>query len=132
MRSFLAYYNHMTQQLRHISDQPIYLTLLSDEYRLGARLVLEKDSENEHDDEAIIVNEQPGSVLDIDDDMVPDGGLCCPEPTPAYVANSTKTVARGTYSAGRIYDKFDRFLEVEVLFILRGASIVRVLGEPVN
>ena len=43
-----------------------------------------------------------------------------------YVANSTKTVVRGTFSAGRIYDKMAYRHTVEVMFKLHdGKAIAR-------
>ncbi len=37
--------------------------------------------------------------------------------TIAYVANSVRTVVKGTMSAGRIYDKFGEDCEIEVIFV---------------
>lgn len=54
--------------------------------KVGDTLALIKDLDNSYDDEAI-------AVYDKDETKI------------GYVANSTDTVARGTYSAGRIYDK---------------------------
>ena len=44
-----------------------------------------------------------------------------------YVANSISTVVRGTNSAGRIYDKFERAARARVLFIFHKAAIARVV-----
>lgn len=57
-------------------------------FRIGELLKIGKDTDNTYDDEAIAVYQELG--------------VKC-----GYVANSVDTVARGTYSAGRIYDKFD-------------------------
>ena len=53
-------------------------------FRVGDKLDLKKDEDNPYDDEAIAVYK--------------DGYKC------GYVANSAYTVARGTYSAGRLFD----------------------------
>ncbi len=44
-----------------------------------------------------------------------------------YVANSISTVVRGTNSAGRIYDKFERAARARVLFIFHKVAIARVV-----
>lgn len=44
-----------------------------------------------------------------------------------YVANSTSTVVRGTNSAGRIYDKFERTARARVVFIFHKTAIARVV-----
>ncbi|MGM9986276.1 MAG: HIRAN domain-containing protein, partial [Bacillaceae bacterium] len=55
--------------------------------KVGQKLKLKKDRDNEYDDEAIMVElESIGKI--------------------GYVANSPHTVAKGTRSAGRIYDTF--------------------------
>ena len=51
----------------------------------------------------------------------------CPEVDFMYVANSISTVVRGTNSAGRIYDKFERAARARVLFIFHKAAIARVV-----
>lgn len=107
----------MAIECRPISDQSIYLTILTDEVAIGGRLILEKDQNNHYDTEAIVV---------VEDDC--DDYSCCFS-SDVYVANSVNTVARGTYSAGRIYDKFDGQLLVQVRFVVRGCAIVEVLGE---
>lgn len=81
--------------------------------QVGDSVILLKDPKNEYDDEAIAVftvhKEQLG-----------------------YVANSTRTVAKGTYSAGRLYDKFDHYVVGVVQFILRNTAIVEVMLEDVQ
>lgn len=47
--------------------------------------------------------------------------------TVGYVANSTSTVYRGTYSAGRIYDKIEDAAFAEVAFITHSSVIAAVL-----
>ena len=58
---------------------------------------LKKDYENPYDDEAIAAYRNGSKV--------------------GYVANSVSTVCRGTYSAGRIYDRFDKEAECVVRFV---------------
>ena len=48
--------------------------------------------------------------------------------TVGYVANSTGTVYRGTYSAGRIYDKIDDLAFAEVAFITHSSVIAAVIS----
>jgi len=45
-----------------------------------------------------------------------------------YVANSIHTVAKGTYSAGRLYDKFDRIAYAKIWFITEKVAIAEFLG----
>lgn len=120
-----------SSHLRPISDQPIFVTILSDDFLPGAVLSLTKDGENEYDDEAIVVNYDPPGAFD-NDAIIPGSGYDCMPPTTAFVANSVKTVARGTYSAGRLYDKFEGVLEVKVRFVVHRATIAEVLGERTN
>ena len=47
--------------------------------------------------------------------------------TVGYVANSPNTVYRGTYSAGRIYDKMENVAYAEVAFITHSSVIAAVL-----
>ena len=51
----------------------------------------------------------------------------CIIPDNIYVANSINTVVRGTSSAGRIYDKFDRKARARILFILHKTAIARIV-----
>ncbi|MBQ6630462.1 MAG: HIRAN domain-containing protein [Methanobrevibacter sp.] len=44
-----------------------------------------------------------------------------------YIANSTKTVTKGTMSAGRIYDKIDNISFCEVKFVSKDSVIAKVL-----
>ena len=74
-------------------DKSIYITINHlDDYlpvmnlRVGDILTLKKEPDNPYDDEAIAV-------------YTKENYKC------GYVANSVSTVARGTYSAGRAYDK---------------------------
>jgi hypothetical protein len=56
--------------------------------KVGETVCLVKEPDNEYDDEAIMVKNKKGEQV-------------------GYVANSTKTVTKGTYSAGRLYDKME-------------------------
>ena len=47
--------------------------------------------------------------------------------TVGYVANSPNTVYRGTYSAGRIYDKMENVAYAEVAFITHSSIIAALL-----
>ena len=90
-----------------MEDRNIYITIdhLDDfEYtsilRPGDRLVLKKDKENIYDDEAIIVYKENKTKI-------------------GYVANSVHSVARGTYSAGRLYDRMEDESSCTVRFVLQ-------------
>lgn len=76
----------------------------------GRIIRLVKDKDNEHDEEAICVE------LPYIDKI-------------GYVANSPNTVAKGTYSAGRVYDLFDDDAYAQVLFITH-ASVICALIIP--
>ena len=98
-------------------DKEIYVTInhLDDfgglsNLRVGNELFLKKDRDNPYDDEAIAVCD--GSDVRI-----------------GYVANSTCTVARGTYSAGRLYDLLKDKGRCTVGFILGDAVIARYNGQ---
>ena len=76
-------------------------------YRVGQELELRKDKDNLYDDEAIaIFNES---------------NLKC-----GYVSNSVGSVARGTKSAGRIYDKIGDRAKCDICFITDQLLIARV------
>ena len=57
-------------------------------FKIGSILKLIKEPDNSHDSEAIRVEMRYAGKV-------------------GYVANSTKTVVRGTMSSGRVYDKID-------------------------
>ncbi|KEF39345.1 HIRAN domain-containing protein [Schinkia azotoformans MEV2011] len=80
----------------------------SEIFRVGQIVRLVKDFENSYDDEAIAVELEPFGKV-------------------GYVANSTSTVARGTKSAGRIYDSFDDERYGLIRFILKGDAIVELI-----
>jgi len=94
---------------------PIYITIVGINHYFGAEIFkidqnikLKKDYNNPHDDEAIRVEiESIGKV--------------------GYVANSTHTVAKGTRSAGRIYDTFTDSCDGKVKFIVKDRVIAEIL-----
>ena len=67
--------------------------------RIGDELILKKDKDNYYDDEAIAA-------------YTKDNYKC------GYVANSVHSVARGTYSVGRVYDCIEDETRCCVRFIL--------------
>ena len=79
-------------------------------YKVGRRVRLVKDKDNEYDSEAILV-ELP--YID----------------TIGYVANSTHTVYDGTQSAGRMYDRIGDVACAEVMFITHSGVIAKVVPE---
>ncbi|MFO7612475.1 MAG: hypothetical protein R6W99_08360 [Clostridia bacterium] len=78
-------------------------------FKVGQELLLRKDYDNRFDEEAV------EAVLESVDGIV------------GYVANSCHTVARGTRSAGRIYDKFEDRCRCKVSFILNGNVIAELI-----
>ncbi len=76
-------------------------------FRVGQKLTLRKDHDDPYDDEAIAVFNENGSRC-------------------GYVSNSVSTVARGTYSAGRVYDEFEEEAECIVRFITEDILIGEV------
>jgi len=84
----------------------MYITInhLEPDYlRPGKNLVLRKDRSNQYDDEAV---------------MVLDGSTRI-----GYVANSACTAARGTCSAGRLYDRIGDESSCRVLFVMEECAI---------
>lgn len=73
----------------------------------GDQITLKKELNNPYDDEAIVVKSASGIKI-------------------GYVANSVCTVARGTYSAGRIYDQIDEEAEGRICFVLEESAIASV------
>ncbi|WP_416325199.1 hypothetical protein [[Eubacterium] hominis] len=78
-------------------------------FLVGQILYLEKDEYNEFDDEVIRVMSDANVIY-------------------GYVANSVYTVARGTKSAGCIYDTFEHVQKIEVNFI-NGNSVIAEFEE---
>ena len=76
-------------------------------FKVGQKIILKKDFQNKYDEEAIQAElEMAGKV--------------------GYVANSYQTVAKGTRSAGRIYDTFGTECTGEVAFIVNDTVIVKL------
>ena len=95
-------------------DKSIYITINHlDNYlpvmnlKVGDILTLKKEPDNIFDDEAIAV--------------YTENSFKC-----GYVANSVSSVARGTYSAGRIYDIIDVEQRSTICFITDDEAIARV------
>ncbi len=88
-----------------MNEKEIYITINHlDDFestsfiKAGDQLILKKDKNNLYDDEAIIVYKESVKA--------------------GYVANSVHSVARGTYSAGRLYDKIGDEAECTVRFVM--------------
>lgn len=123
-------------------NKSIYTTLITEDAAVGDRFVLRKASHDLCDDEAIgatlilsglEVQVEEGAASESSKSKKTQKAKESQTLTLAddfcYVANSVKTVARGTYSAGRLYDQFDKYLVVAVEFTLCGFAICKVLGE---
>lgn len=119
-------------------NKSIYTTLITEDAAVGDRFVLRKATNDLCDDEAIGATLVLSGLEDLSGetkakakknaDTEPAQALTLADDF-CYVANSVKTVARGTYSSGRLYDQFDKYLVVEVEFTLCGFAICKVLGE---
>lgn len=97
-----------------------YITITGMEYYFGNKVFkvgdvinCEKEFDNDYDEEAIKV-------------MMKTFGKV------GYVANSSHTVAKGTKSAGRIYDKVGDKFFVTVCFVTGGSVIAEVLKRDEN
>ncbi len=82
-------------------------------FRTGDELRIVKDHENDFDDEAIKVEAV---------------GLG----TVGYVANSVRTVYKGTASAGRIYDKIDETATIRVMFVTHSSIIAELVAKEIT
>lgn len=115
-------------------NKSIYTTLITEDATVGDRFVLRKASHDLCDDEAIGATLVLSGLENSADDAkskskkADEQALTLADDF-CYVANSVKTVARGTYSAGRLYDQFEKYLVVAVEFTLCGFAICKVLGE---
>lgn len=128
-------------------NKSIYTTLITEDAAVGDRFVLRKASHDLCDDEAIgatlVLSGLEGTSKDAPSETkaktkkaanasastnTTEQALTLADDF-CYVANSVKTVARGTYSAGRLYDQFEKYLVVAVEFTLCGFAICKVLGE---
>lgn len=91
--------------------EKIYFTITGMDYfhgqsflKPGMRVKLEKEPENKHDKEAIIVSVEG---------LGPIG----------YVANSSRTVKGDSYSAGRLYDHFKKKTVGKVKYVVDYGAI---------
>ena len=73
---------------------------------------LKKENDNQYDDEAILAYDKRDSKS-------------------GYVANSVDTVARGTYSAGRLYDTFEQECECVVRFMMDDCLIAEIVDDVI-
>jgi len=97
-----------------IHDDKIYVAITGTKHYFGTDFMkpgqlvhLKKEPDNLHDQEAIRAA------------MTPIGTI-------GYVANSTHSVPRGCWSAGRIYDKFEEHVTGIVRFVVKDLVIVEV------
>ncbi len=79
-------------------------------FRPGMEVFLRKDPENLYDDEAVIVYGKEGRKY-------------------GYVANSVGTVARGTHSAGYVYEKIKDNAKCIVRFVTQEEAIAEIMNE---
>lgn len=122
-------------------SEPVYITLISmrsskTNLRVGDYVLLTKEIDNGYDDESISAelidqelsaNEKGMVVEQADEDPnMTDETSCEIILDEIYVANSVSTVVRGTWSAGRIYDKFSDKARAQVVFTFRNMAIGRV------
>ncbi len=77
-------------------------------FELDQQLILCKDYKNDYDTEAI-----KAGTLSLG--------------TVGYVSNSVWTGVKGTYSSGRLYDKFEDYIKAKVILILGKAVIAEIL-----
>lgn len=89
--------------INHIDDFCGYTHL-----RVGDILSLKKEPDNEYDDEAIAVYDKNQTKI-------------------GYIANSVSSVARGTYSSGRVYDRVENESKCIVCFITEECAIGSVI-----
>lgn len=80
-------------------------------FEIGRTIKLVKEKDNEYDHEAIKAT-------------LPYVG------TIGYVANSVHTMYRGTYSAGRLYDKMGDFAYAKVMFVTH-SSVIAVVSDEI-
>ena len=77
-------------------------------FKIGSHIRLVKEPDNDYDAEAILCEiKYVGKT--------------------GYIANSTKTVIKGTMSAGRIYDKIGDVCFAEIKFVANDSVIAKVL-----
>lgn len=94
-------------------DDKVFVTVCGLRYHenphiaVGTLLLCLKEPDNEYDDEAIRVEYKAYGHI-------------------GYIANSHYTVANGTYSAGRIYDKVENLFFVRVYFNVQNTLVCAV------
>lgn len=100
-------------KVNYMKDKSLYFTVNAvnmfngiKPFKIGSIIKLVKEPENNYDSEAIRVELRYAG---------PSG----------YVANSVKTVAKGTYSGGRLYDKILDVDYGQVQFILDDTVIAK-------
>lgn len=81
--------------------------------KVGQEVNLVKDYENKFDEEAIKVQ------IDFLE-------------TIGYIANSINTVAKGTKSAGRIYDTFEDSIKGIIRFIVKDVAIIEIVPSDIR
>lgn len=76
--------------------------------KVGETVCLVKEPDNDYDNEAIMVKNKKGEHV-------------------GYIANSTKTVMKGTFSAGRLYDTFGECAKATIKYMTHeNAAIAEV------
>lgn len=98
----------MDEKFVTITAMDYYLGLKP--FKIGRKVRLVKEKDNEYDSEAIRV-ELP--YID----------------TIGYVANSINTVFDGTLSAGRVYEKIGDSAVAQVMFITHSSVIAKIIDE---
>ncbi len=97
--------NKLYITLSHLND---YMGI--EYFRPGMEMILKKDPGNIYDDEAIEVYGKDG-------------------PKYGYVANSVGTVARGTHSAGYVYDKIGENTVCVIRFVTQEEAIAEIIPD---
>ena len=79
-------------------------------FKIGRIVKLEKEPDNEYDPSAVVVTLPYINKI-------------------GYVANSVNTVFDGTYSASRLYDKFEKAAYAQVMVVTHSSVIARLLPD---
>lgn len=87
-----------------------YYDVETKELNPNQTVILRKEPTNTYDKEAIMV---------LKEDLTKIG----------YVANSWKTQAKGTYSAGRLYDKMENESQAKICFVTNEIVIAQLVEE---
>lgn len=97
-------------------EKNIFITITGTNYCYGMKpfevdrmIKLIKEPDNEHDGEAIRAELPFINKI-------------------GYVANSPHTVAKGTFSAGRVYDLFEKEAYAQILFVTHASVICLLLS----